>query len=257
MRNANHGTYFKHGNGMLEINTYPSKLDMVTMVGERIIEIINLTIQKQGNCSVALAGGTTPRDAYAYLTEDCHRYRVDWQRVQLFWGDERMVAPEHPDSNYRMVKESLINRINIPDENVHRMRGEIAPDTAAAEYRQILKKKFSEQPPPFDLVLLGVGEDGHTASLFPGTSAIEEQVQPVVAVFVPRLKSWRITLTLPVLNAAKNIVFMVSGHAKSKIVQQIINLEQPNKKLPATLIRPENGRVWWMLDSEAVSLLNK
>ncbi len=229
---------------------------MVTMVGERIIEIINLTIQKRGRCTVALTGGKTPRDVYSLLGDEFNRDRVvDWQRVQLFWGDERIVPPEHQDSNYRMAKLTLLDHIEIPAENVHRMHGEIPPEKAAAEYDNILNEKFKENPPVFDLILLGLGEDGHIASLFPGTDALEEKEKYAVPLFVAKLNTWRITLTLPVLNAAKNVIFIVSGKLKVKIVQRIVNAKQPDKELPATMLQPKNGSLEWMLDSEAAALL--
>ena len=148
------------------------------------------------------------------------------------------------------MKETLLAGIDVPQENVHRMRGEIDPTEAAAEYREILKREFETITPCFDLVLLGVGDDGHTASIFPRTNAIEENHESVVAVFVPKLSTWRITLTLPVLNAAKNVMFIISGGSKSEIAKRVINGEQTTKELPVTLVRPKNGTLHWMLDSE-------
>jgi 6-phosphogluconolactonase len=191
------------------------------------------------------------------LAASPYRDRVDWGRLHLFWGDERMVPPEHQDSNFRMVQETLLDHIKIPGENVHRIRGEIAPEEAATEYMELLHDHFKGSPPCFDLILLGLGEDGHTASLFPETCAVEEYEKYAVAVFVPRLSAWRVTLTLPVLNAAREILFLVSGRSKSEMVQRIMSIKQPAKELPATMVNPQNGELHWMLDSEAMVLINK
>ncbi|MFQ5605451.1 MAG: 6-phosphogluconolactonase [bacterium] len=238
-----------------EIDIYPSKPALVTMAAEKIVEIINLSRQRWGDCSVALAGGNTPRDVYSLLASRLYQNRVDWPQVHLFWGDERAVPPDHPDSNFRMVKESLLDQIEIPPANVHRMRGEIEPEQAALEYEQVLLEQFNESPPRFDLILLGLGEDGHTASLFPGAKAIDEKNKLVTSVFVSRLDTNRITLTLPVLNAARTVIFLVAGSSKSEIVQRVLNLDGPSKQLPASLVLPVPGNLMWMLDNSAAALL--
>ena len=206
---------------------------------------------------MALAGGNTPREIYSMLAESTYRDRVDWDRLHLFWGDERMVPPEHEDSNFRMVKETLLDHVRIPDGNVHRIRGEVAPEQAAHEYAELLHDHFESDSPRFDIILLGIGEDGHTASLFPGTDVVEECKLYTVAVFVPRLDTWRVTLTFPVLNAAREVLFLAAGKSKSDIVQRIISIKQPSKEFPASMINPENGTLHWMLDSEAMVLINK
>ncbi len=240
-----------------KINAYPNKDKLVTATTERVINEIGQAIQERGLCNMALAGGNTPREIYSMLAESNYRDRVDWDRLHLFWGDERMVSPEHEDSNFRMVKETLLDHVRIPDGNVHRIRGEIAPEQAAHEYAELLHDYFKEDLPCFDLILLGLGEDGHTASLFPGTDAVEECERYTVAVFVSRLDTWRVTLTLPVLNAAREVFFLVSGRSKSDIVQRIISIKQPAKEFPASMVNPENGTLHWMLDSEAMVLINK
>jgi len=206
---------------------------------------------------MALAGGNTPREIYSMLAESTYRDRVDWDRLHLFWGDERIVPPEHEDSNFRMVKETLLDHVRIPDGNVHRIRGEVAPEQAAHEYAELLHDHFESDSPRFDIILLGIGEDGHTASLFPGTDVVEECKLYTVAVFVPRLDTWRVTLTFPVLNAAREVLFLAAGKSKSDIVQRIISIKQPSKEFPASMVNPENGTLHWMLDSEAMVLINK
>jgi len=244
-------------NSKRKINIYPNKKDLIIATTEKIISTIEQSIQKYGLCNIALSGGNTPHDIYSLLAKNSYRNRVDWNCVHLFWGDERMVPPDHPDSNFGMVQQALLAHITMPEDNVHRIRGEIAPEQASAEYTKLLRDHFREDLPHFDLILLGIGEDGHTASLFPGTDALVEYNQPVTAVFVPKFNTWRVTMTLPVLNAAGEIVFLASGSSKSNIAQRILSVEQPTKDLPATLVNPENGMVHWMLDSDAAALINK
>ncbi|MBO1224135.1 MAG: 6-phosphogluconolactonase [Candidatus Scalindua sediminis] len=239
------------------IHVYPNKEKLVAATTERVINLIGQAIQENGLCNIALAGGNTPREVYSMLAANSYRDRVDWNGLHLFWGDERMVPPEHQDSNFRMVQQTLLEHIKIPDGNVHRIRGEITPEQAASEYAELLHNSFRKDSPRFDLILLGIGEDGHTASLFPDTDAIEECERHAVAVFVPRLNTWRVTLTLPVLNAAREVIFLVSGNSKSNIIQRIMNIKQPTKDLPATMVNPENGTLRWMLDSDAAALINK
>ncbi|MFQ5709994.1 MAG: 6-phosphogluconolactonase, partial [bacterium] len=213
-------------------------------------------VRRQGSCNLTLAGGNTPRDVYVRLGLGTIQSQIKWDRVHLYWGDERTVPPDHPDSNYGMVKATLLSRIAIPDENVHRIRGEMAPREAAAEYAALLQEHFDNKPPRFDLVLLGLGGDGHTASLFPTSRALEEQNRWVKAVFVPKFNTWRVTLTFPVLNNAREVIFLVAGSEKAKIVQRVLDCAQPTMEMPATLIRPHKGKLLWMLDAEAAALID-
>ncbi len=239
------------------IRVYSSKSELIKAVANKIINTIKGSVQEKGRCYLALAGGNTPRDVYSLLAKEHDKNPVSWNQVHLFWGDERTVPPEHPDSNYAMAKRSFLDQITIPPENIHRIEGEMEPERAAEKYEKVLHDVFKDKPPRFDLILLGVGEDGHTASLFPETEALDVTDRLVTAVFVPKLNSWRVTLTLPLLNAAREVVFMVSGGSKSKIIQQIMTVRHPTKELPATLVHPENGRLTWMLDFEAGTLIEK
>jgi 6-phosphogluconolactonase len=205
-----------------------------------------------GRFSVALSGGSTPKGLYSLLASSRYGDRVPWSRVHLFWGDERCVPPDHPESNYRMVREVLLSKIAIPAENVHRMAGEKEPDIAAAEYEAELKRFFRLSPgalPRFDLILLGLGEDGHTASLFPGSDALRETERLVTACYVSKLKSHRLTLTLPVLNAGAVIVFLVAGKNKASIVKEVLKAKAAS--LPAAKVQPIDGRLIWFVDREA------
>jgi 6-phosphogluconolactonase len=193
---------------------------------------------------------------------------VDWTAVQVFWGDERCVPPDHPDSNYRMARETLLDHVPLPAGNVHRIRGELPPTQAAAEYERELHAFFSLPPlgaatrreapmASFDLVLLGMGSDGHTASLYPGTLAIHETERWVTAHRVEKLDAWRITLTPPALNAAAQVTFVVSGTPcgrKAEALRQVLAGPYRPQELPAQVIRPAPGRLCWLVDREAAAL---
>ena len=204
----------------------------------------------RGRFAVALAGGTTPRAAYALLATPAWAGLVDWARVHVFWGDERCVPPDHPESNYRLAHEALLAHVPLPPANVHRVRGEQEPEAAAADYEHTLRHFFGPgSEPRFDLVLLGLGRDGHIASLFPGTAALAETARLVVAVAAAyeERPTWRISLTLPALNAAHEVVFLVSGAEKAAIVRTALG--NAEARLPAQLVRPASGRVTWLLDA--------
>ncbi|GJQ58149.1 MAG: 6-phosphogluconolactonase [Candidatus Scalindua sp. AMX11] len=239
------------------IRIFPDKRELVLATAEKIVDSIPEAIRKRGVCNIALAGGSTPRDLYALLATEPYKNRICWADVSLFWGDERTVSPDDPESNYRMVRQTLLDHIDIPEKNVHRIRGEAEPREAASEYEKLLCRHFNEELPRFDFVLLGLGDDGHTASLFPGTEVIDEYDQLVAAVFVPKFATWRVTLTLPVLNGAREIIFLVSGESKSDMVKRIMGSHKPDKELPATLVIPQSGKTSWMFDAEAASLLDE
>jgi 6-phosphogluconolactonase len=169
--------------------------------------------------------------------------------VHVFWGDERCVPPDHPDSNYGMASRALLEPVEIPSENVHRILGELPPAEAAVAYRTELLEVLGEEG-RFDLILLGLGTDGHTASLFANTTAIEERERGVVAVYVRELTSWRVTLTLPVINAARQVVFLVSGAAKAPVLARV----RAGEALPAGMVQPEDGRLTWLVDRQAAEL---
>lgn len=240
-----------------KIHAYANKEELITATAEYVVSSIGHAIRGNGLCNMALAGGNTPREVYSMLASTPYRERVDWDRLHLFWGDERMVPPEHEDSNFRMARETLLDRVKIPDGNVHRIRGEIAPEQAAEEYAKVLSDHFDVDLPRFDIILLGIGDDGHTASLFPDTDAVGQCKRRVTAVFVTKLDAWRVTLTFPVINAAREIFFLVSGRSKADMVQRVISAKQPVRELPASMVNPEDGILHWMLDSEAMVLMNK
>jgi 6-phosphogluconolactonase len=178
---------------------------------------------------------------------------VDLSRVYFILVDERMVSPLDPESNYGMVQRELLTRIVLPPGHIHHIRGEASPETAAHEYEQVLETLFSMFNGRCDLIVLGVGKDGHTASLFPGTRVLRELQHNVQAVLVPHLDSWRVTLTLPVINRSRTVLFLVAGEHKAEIVGRIFASMQSRETIPATLVRPDSGTITWILDAKAAA----
>jgi 6-phosphogluconolactonase len=230
-----------------------SAADLEQRAAEEIVRVMNAAINDRGMCFVALAGGETPRHCYRHLGMDPLKDRVDWSRVHLFFTDERPVPPNDSQSNFGMVERSLILPIDIPRLNVHRIKGEIDIAVAALEYERELRTAFGKRPLRFDLVLLGIGEDGHTASIFPGTDVVEEQTALVRPVIDPDQNIRRVTLTFAIINSAREILFLASGRRKASIVQRVFGTPESAKDLPATMVRPVDGRLRWMLDEEAAS----
>jgi 6-phosphogluconolactonase len=182
---------------------------------------------------------------------------VDWSRIFVFWGDERCVPPTHPDSNYRMACEAWLQHVPIPEENINRMVGELSPQQAAAAYEIVLRAFFADEAaPPFDLVLLGLGNDAHTASLFPGTQAVNETDRWVVGQYVEKLGVWRLTLTPSAINGALNVTFLVSGLAKAAPLKQVLTAPYAPERLPAQVVQPQPGGLLWLVDEAAASELD-
>ena len=216
------------------------------------------TIEKKP-LTVALSGGSTPKLLFELLASPNFQGRVRWSNLHLFQVDERCVPPDDPQSNYRMIREALLESVPLPKENFHRMAAE-RPDReqAAREYAEELARVLRPAPeewPRLDLVFLGMGPDGHTASLFPGSQALEERTAWVTPNFAAKLDSFRLTLTLPVLNAAAHVIFLVAGADKAETLGQV--LEGPEGHFPAQLIQPARGRLSWFLDESAAHLLKK
>lgn len=216
--------------------------------------IVRAAQQTDARFSVALSGGSTPERLYALLAVPEFASQIVWSRVHIFWGDERCVPPDHPDSNYRMARETLLGRVPIPPENVHRIVGELDPPQAAALYEQHLQTFLGDKP-RFDLILLGMGNDGHTASLFPHTPALHEQTRWVVANHAPAQPSWRVTLTPLAINAAAQVVFLVAGSEKAETLRRVLNGPYIPDELPAQLVQPSNGELTWMVDRAAARLI--
>jgi len=194
----------------------------------------------------------TPKALYELLATESYKSRIDWGRVEVFFGDERTVPPDHKDSNYRMAREALLSKVPIPGDNVYRMAGERDPQAAAKEYGQMLKEKFAEGG--IDMVLLGMGDDGHTASLFPETDALNEAKHRCVANFVPKLNTWRLTLTAPFINRARDVLILVSGASKAARLQEVLEGVPDPRRLPVQLIKPTTGQLTWVVDAAAAGM---
>jgi 6-phosphogluconolactonase len=204
--------------------------------------------------TVALSGGSTPKAMFQVLA-DQFRQQTPWSKIHFFWSDERHVPPDHRDSNYRMANEALLSHVPVAPENVHRIHSE-NPNAGecAREYEQTLRDITQQTLPRLDLILLGVGTDGHTASIFPGSDVLHETKRLVVAPWVEKLQTYRITMTLPLLNNAASVVFLVSGTEKAAIVKEVLEGET---KYPAQAVQPNHGELIWMLDKDAARLLTR
>ncbi len=225
-----------------------------------IVDHISQSLQTRDVYSMALSGGSTPRRLYSMLANDANlREQIPWERIHFFWGDERRVPPGHPDSNYLMAYNALLSKVPIPATNIHRIHaGDADADKAAADYEIEIRRFFgieAGQIPQFNCVLLGMGADGHTASLFPGTSALVETKRLVVANWVKKFQSHRFTLTLPVFNHAAQILFLVSGEDKADTLKAVLEGDSKTTRFPVQLIQPAHGEVTWFLDHSAASRL--
>jgi 6-phosphogluconolactonase len=237
------------------IRILPDKDSLMQAAADLTSQAAEQAIAEQGRFSLALSGGSTPRALYQLLVDTPYRERISWANVHIFWGDERCVPPDDIESNYRMARESLLEHVPLPPANIHRIQGEQPPQAAAAAYAAELAQFFAGEMPRFDLVLSGMGDDGHTASLFPHTAALDETEKWVTANYVPQKDTWRITLTLPVINAAQQVVFLVTGAEKAKRLREVLYGPQQPYNLPSQRIQPTSGNLVWLLDLAAASAL--
>jgi 6-phosphogluconolactonase len=251
--------------GPPSIDVLPQADALARAAAERFVIAAERAIADHERFVVALSGGSTPRRSYELLAREPLASQVNWSRVQVVWGDERCVPPTDPESNFRMAREALLDHVPLPAGNIHRIRGEDDPARAAASYETTLREllRTPSGPPSsdpgrnIDLVLLGLGENGHTASIFPGSAAAVELVRWVAAEYVPAVAMWRLTLTAPVLNAAAEVLFLVSGGAKANMVKRVLEGPRQSRELPAQLIAPTRGRTQWLLDRAAAAKLSR
>jgi 6-phosphogluconolactonase len=234
------------------IKVAPTLEQLAEQAAEIFVESAQRAIAAKGTFAVALSGGNTPAALYSLLAEGPFRSSLDWARIEIFFGDERCVPPESEQSNYHMARRTLLSKVPLPGDNIYRMRGEIDPNEAAKEYGKMLKEKFGDGG--LDLVLLGMGDDGHTASLFPHTAALKELDHRCVANFVEKLSAWRITLTAPFINRSADVLVMVAGQEKAARVQEVIEGPRDPERLPIQLIEPEHGQMTWILDAGAAGM---
>lgn len=240
---------------MSDLHISPDKDAVARAAADLFIVRGRAAIAQRGFYYVVLAGGSTPKATYQLLAQPEYAARLDWSKTHLFWGDERCVEPDDVQSNYRMVREALLNHIPITMDNVHRIQGEIQPHEAAEQYEKLLRRIWSNADwPRFDLVLLGMGDDGHTASLFPHTAALHENKRWVAANYVERVGMWRVTLTAPAINHAACVAFMVTGASKAARLKEVLNGVYKPQELPAQLIAPTDGDLLWLLDADAARL---
>jgi len=243
----------------IELRRLTTPQDLFQAAADEVIRAATDAVAQRGRFTIALSGGSTPRNLYSLIAANASS-GLPWDRMFFFWGDERHVPPDDPDSNYRMAKEALLSKIPAPQANIFPIPAENPDASVAAEaYEQTLRKFFALAPgefPRFDMILLGLGPDGHTASLFPETAALEEKSRLVVANRVEKLKTSRITLTLPVLNAARCVAFLVSGTDKAAVLHEVLEGSAPGKEYPSKLVLPSAGKLIWFVDRAAASELS-
>lgn len=242
-----------------EIRVLTTPQELFAAAGEEVVRLANEAIRARERFTIALSGGSTPKNLYNLLATNA-RTSLLWEKMFFFWGDERHVPPTDPDSNYRMAQEAMLSKVPVPAGNIFRMAGE-NPDAQAVarDYESALKKFFpldTGQFPTFDLILLGMGPDGHTASLFPGTAGLQEKSRLVIANWVEKLKTHRLSFTYPVLNAARCVAFLVSGIDKAPALQCVLEENASGEQYPAKLVNPSNGKLVWFLDRAAASGLS-
>ena len=241
-----------------ELRVLPSPKALVEEVAERIVTAARRSAADGVMFSLFLSGGSTPKALYERLATPAFRDRIDWRAVELYFGDERCVPPDDERSNYHMAKGSLIDRVPIPADNVYRMKGELDPEAAAKEYGQMLKQRFIDDGP--DVMLLGMGDDGHTASLFPGTAALNEEKHRCVANhvphdYIPAGTNWRITLTFPFINRSREVFAIVTGASKAERMSQVLEgVDAAARALPIRRVMPQGGKLTWFLDVAAAGM---
>ena len=241
---------------MFEIKVFPDAEKLARGVAEFFIGTGNEAISNRGLFTVALAGGSTPIVSFETLSEEPFISRIDWAKVHVFWGDERCVPPTDKECNFLMASQFLLDNTPIPGINIYRMEGELDPEQAAKRYKKKLEEFFGTEP-QFDLILLGMGDDGHTASLFPGTAAVFDDKNWVVANYVQKKDAWRLTLTPKIINQSRNIAFVVSGESKSKVLKNVLEGKYQPETLPSQIIQPVDGNLFWYIDEPAGRLLEQ
>jgi 6-phosphogluconolactonase len=224
-------------------------------VADLFLEKACLAVEQKGRFTVSLAGGETPRRIYEILGKPPYRNNIPWKQVHIYWGDERYVPADDIRSNQLMARKALLDHVPIPPDQVHPIVCEVSPQQAAKAYEKEIEADFLEAKPQFDFIFLGLGSDGHTASLFPNTPVLQERAQWTGHVYLPEQDSHRVTLTAPLINYARCIVFLVTGDSKAEIVREVLEGPQDHLRLPSQMIAPQNGELFWFLDQEASKLL--
>lgn len=240
---------------MAMIKVYKNAQQSSLAAAELFASTVYQAVASRGICHVSLAGGNTPRQAYELLAKEPYCSRLPWQSIHVYWGDERCVPQTHSLSNQEMARQAFLNHVAIPEENIHPIVYEGSPRESAENYEKVLHLAFDHQSPQFDFVFLGLGDDGHTASLFPGTDALKVKTNWVSPVYLQEQDMYRITLTPLILNQARVIAFLVNGGGKGQVIQDILEKTSGSQSFPAELIAPIHGELYWLLDEEAARLL--
>lgn len=240
---------------MMDVRVFSNPEALVEFAAGTFIRLAEDSIQQRGMFTVAFSGGSTPRRLYNALAAPEVQKSLDWDKIHLFWGDERAVPPDHSDSNYKMVREALLDKVTIPQENIHRVHAEMDVRMAAFQYEEELRGVFEGDWPRFDLVLLGMGEDGHTASLFPNSAGLNEEQRWFIANYAPKRQQWRLTLTGNAINAARNVLALVQGGGKADMIAAVLVGGDGGDVKPIQRIKPADGKMTWLLDGEAAGKL--
>lgn len=239
----------------MQLHIYKNAGETVVALADWIISLIQKTLTAKDKFTIALSGGETPKKLYQTFASESYREKINWNKIHIFWGDERVVPFDDERNNAKMAYSSLLSKVNIPSANIHKMWTDIAPEESAKQYEKLLHQYFDDKQTTFDLTLLGMGEDGHTLSLFPGSENLNDNVSWVTAVH-SKEKGERITLMPSVVNRSAAITFLVTGEKKAKALQEII-ADPTSKIYPAQLIQPLNGELHWFIDEEAAKYLKK
>ncbi len=244
-----------------KINIFPNPETLSYSAAEIFIRVGNGAIEARGGFTVALSGGSTPKSLYKLLASENLKDKIDWKKVFFFFGDERNVLPDNDESNYRMANENLFLPLKLPVKNIFRWETELKnPENIAEKYKESIKVFFNlseNEFPRFDLILLGMGDDGHTASLFPFTEALNETEKITFANYVKKLRTTRLTLTFPAINNAANIVFLISGGNKAETLREVLEGDFQPEKYPSQNVNPANGNIYWLVEANAANLLSE
>ena len=244
----------------IEYIVEPDAAALARRTAQHFIEVAEQAVANRGLARIAISGGSSPKAAFQLLADPGQPWfkRMPWDKLELYWVDERTVPPDHPESNYRMTREAMLDHVPLKPEQVHRMEGELEPEVAAARYESELRNGFrleGAETPRFDIVQLGMGPDGHTASLFPHTAALGEMSRLAVANHVQNKDAWRITLTRPVINRGASVFFLIGGADKAQVLKEVMMGPRDPERLPSQLIQPSGGILTLLLDKAAAALL--
>ena len=237
------------------IKVYPDQEAISRAAAQLVVEQAAQAVKARSRFTLVLSGGRTPRRLYEILAQPPFRTQIAWEKVHIFWGDERCVPDDDPRSNARLARQAWLDHVPIPPKQIHAIEGNLAPEAAAKDYEALLRTFFAGRQPRFDLVLLGLGEDGHTASLFPHHEVLKEQVRWVCEVYLSPTEPPRVTLTQVILNQAAVLAFLVAGAAKARVFQEVLQGQPDPERLPAQLLQPEAGRRLWLVDQDASARL--